>query len=61
MYSKKPVQNPTTRWIFENFHEIQIVIIQASKRKFIANLLDRNIFIINLLGDLYWNFYKLEI
>jgi len=58
---EKPVQNPTTRWIFENFHEIQIVIIQASKRKFIANLLDRNIFILSLLGDLYWNFYKLEI
>ena len=29
---KKPVQNPTTRWIFENFHEIQIVIIEELKR-----------------------------
>ena len=29
---KKPVQNPTTRWIFENFHKIQIVILKNLKR-----------------------------
>ena len=41
----KRVQNPTTRWIFENFNEIQIVIIEELKKQVIANLLERNVFI----------------
>ena len=49
----KPVQNPTTRWIFENFHEIQIVVIEELNKKVIANLLERNVFILDLLGDSY--------
>ena len=56
----KPIQNPTTRWIFENFHEIQIVIIKELKKQVIANLLERNVFILNLLGELYWRYYRIE-
>jgi transposase len=56
----KPIQNPTTRWIFENFHEIQIVIIKELKKQVIANLLERNVFILNLLGKLYWRYYRIE-
>jgi len=56
----KPVQNPTTRWIFENFNEIQIVFIEEVKKKFIANLLKRNVFILNLLGELYWRYYRVD-
>lgn len=54
----KPVQNPTARWIFENFHEIQIVIIDALKQHIIANLLERNYFILDLLGTNYWRYYR---
>jgi len=35
--------------------------IEKAFQKFVANLLDRNIFILNLFGDLYWYFYKLKI
>ena len=56
----KPIQNPTTRWIFENFHEIQIVIIEEIGRQVVANLLQRNIFILDLLGELYWRYYRVD-
>ncbi len=56
----KPVQNPTTRWIFENFHEIQIVTIESLKQIVIANLLERNIFILDLLGEAYWHYYRVK-
>jgi len=54
----KPVQNPTTRWVFENFHEIQIVYIKELKQQLVANLLERNTFILDLLGSLYWKYYR---
>jgi len=53
----KPVQNPTARWIFEYFHEIQVVVIEKLNKKVIANLLERNVFILNLLGNSYWKYY----
>ena len=56
----KPVQNPTARWVFENLHEIQIVIIEELKKQVVANLLERNIFILDLLGILYWQYYRVE-
>lgn len=55
-----PVQNPTARWIFENFHEIQIVVIGSLKQQVIANLLERNSFILDLLGNKYWRYYTIE-
>jgi transposase len=56
----KPIQNPTARWIFENFHEIQIVMIEALKQQVIANLLERNQFILDLLGSRYWHYYTID-
>ncbi len=56
----KPVQNPTTRWVFENFLEIQIVFIEELKKQVVANLLERNVFILDLLGLSYWQYYRVE-
>jgi len=56
----KPIKNPTTRWIFENFHEIQIVIIEEIDIQVVANLLQRNIFILDLLGEIYWRYYRVD-
>ncbi|MBP9566896.1 MAG: hypothetical protein KBE02_06455, partial [Sulfurospirillum sp.] len=56
----KPIQNPTARWVFECFHEIQIVIIEQLRQKVIANLLERNRFILDLLGTNYWRYYLVE-
>ena len=56
----KPVSNPTARWVFENFHEIQIVMIEAMKQQVIANLLERNHFILDLLGSHYWRYYRVH-
>jgi transposase len=53
----KPVQNPTARWVFECFQEIQIVRIEQLKQQVIANLLERNHFILDLLGAKYWRYY----
>jgi len=54
----KPVQNPTARWVFECFFEIQIVIIEQLEQQVIANLLERNHFILDLLGTRYWHYYR---
>jgi len=56
----KPVQNPTARWIFECFHEIQVVVIEKLNKKVIANLLERNVFILDLLGNSYWKYYRIN-
>lgn len=56
----KPVQNPTARWVFENFYEIQIVIIEVLQQQVIANLLERNQFILDLLGSRYWHYYSVD-
>jgi len=56
----KPVQNPTTRWIFESFHEIQVVLIEVLQQQEIANLLERNQFILDLLGSRYWRYYRVD-
>ncbi|MGD9595732.1 MAG: IS1634 family transposase [Wolinella sp.] len=55
----KPVQNPTARWVFECFFEIQIVRIEQLKQQVIANLLERNHFILDLLGARYWRYYRI--
>jgi transposase len=56
----KPIQNPTARWIFECFYEIQIVIIEQLNQQVIANLLERNRLILDLLGPMYWRYYAIE-
>lgn len=54
----KPVQYPTTRWIFECFMEIQMVMISQLNQNVIANLKERNIMLLDLLGERYWRFYR---
>jgi transposase len=54
----KPVQYPTTRWIFECFMEIQMVMISRLNQNVIANLKERNIMLLDLLGERYWRFYR---
>ncbi|MEA3373624.1 MAG: IS1634 family transposase [Campylobacterota bacterium] len=54
----KPVQNPTTRWVFECFMEIQMVMIAQLNQSIIANLKDRNTMLLDLLGEHYWQFYR---
>jgi transposase len=54
----KPVQNPTARWIFECFMEIQMVMIVHLNQSIIANLKDRNTILLDLLGERYWQFYR---
>jgi len=56
----KPIQNPTARWIFECFYEIQIIIIEQLKQQVIANILERNRLILDLLGPMYWRYYTIE-
>jgi len=54
----KPVLNPTTRWVFECFMEIQMVAIAQLNQNIIANLKDRNTMLLDLLGERYWQFYR---
>jgi len=55
---KKPTQNPTARWIFETFYEIQYVIIPQLEQRVLANLKKENRLILNVLGERYWSFYN---
>jgi transposase len=53
----KQVKNPTTRWIFQCFSNIQVLYGQNEKN--ILNLRPINEQIINLLGDKYHKYYFL--
>lgn len=53
----KPTQNPTARWIFETFYEIQYVIIPQLSQTILANLKEENKTILDTLGSRYWSFY----
>ena len=55
---RKPVTNPTARWIFQCFHEIQVVYVKSLNQCLITNLLDRNRVILDLLGISYWKYYQ---
>ena len=37
-----------------------IAIIEELKKQVIANLLERNVFILDLLGKTYWRYYRIE-
>ena len=56
----KPIQNPTARWILENFHEIQLLCVPTLSQTLIVNLLDRNRIILDLLGSHYWRYYTVQ-
>ena len=56
----KKVKNPTTRWIFQTFANINLLHNQADKSTIIINLKPDNVFIIKLLGEKYKKYYFLE-
>ena len=53
----KPVQNPTARWIFENFFAIHLLLIDNYEQ--IIGLNEKHILILELLGNNYLKFYGL--
>lgn len=53
----KPTQKPTTRWIFECFAGIHVLIINEMV-ELILNLQDRHLFILELLGSQYRKLYS---
>ena len=53
----KPVQNPTARWIFENFFAIHLLVIDNYEQ--IVGLNEKHILILELLGNNYLKFYGL--
>jgi len=53
----KPVQNPTTRWIFENFFAIHLLLFKNEET--IVGLNERHRLVLELLGSTYMLFYGL--
>ena len=53
----KSVQNPTARWIFENFFAIHLLVIDNYEQ--IVGLNEKHILILELLGNNYLKFYGL--
>ena len=53
----KEVQNPTTRWIFENLFAIHILIMANIKQ--VIGLHDKHILILELLGSIYGYYYRI--
>jgi len=53
----KPTQKPTTRWIFECFAGIHVLIINEVT-ELILNLQDKHLFILELLGPEYYKPYS---
>ena len=53
----KPVQNPTTRWVFENFFAIHLLLIDTYEQ--VIGLNERHHLILDLLGNDYRGFYGL--
>ena len=53
----KPVQNPTVRWVFENFFVIHLLILADYEQ--IIGLNEKHRLILELLGDSYMRLYKL--
>lgn len=54
---KKPVQNPTARWVFFSFMDISLLTINK-KQKLVVNLKERHEVILNALGKNYRYFYS---
>ena len=54
---KKPVQNPTTRWVFFSFMDISLLTINADQ-KIVVNIKERHEVILQALGVNYKYFYS---
>lgn len=53
----KPVKNPTARWVFQCFSNINLLFNDTIEKPIILNLKPNNLFIINLLGQKYFKYY----
>lgn len=56
----KPISNPTARWVFACFHEIQVVRVHSLGQTFIANLKPHNVQLLDLLGESFWRYYRVN-
>ena len=54
---KKPTQKPSTRWIFECFAGIHVLIINEIT-ELVLNLKDQPLSILELLGSEYYKLYS---
>ena len=55
---RKPIQNPTARWVFENFFAIHLLILNNQEQ--IVGLEDKHRLILELLGGNYMGFYGIN-
>lgn len=55
----KPVQNPTARWIFECFFAIHLLWL-PKQQQMIVGLNERHRVILDLLGEHFWKFYRID-
>jgi len=53
----KPCQNPTARWVFFCFQDIDVLTI-SDERKLVLNIEDRHKVIINCMGTIYQKIYS---
>ncbi len=53
----KPINNPTTRWVFESFFAIHLLSMPDTTEQVIG-LLTRHSTLLDLLGKRYWKFYE---
>jgi transposase len=53
----KPIQNPTVRWVFQDFRGIQLLIIHNAQQ-LLLNMRDHHINLLNLLGETYLKYYS---
>ena len=53
----KKVKNPTARWVFQCFSNINLLFNDNIEKPIILNLKANNLFIINLLGEKYFKYY----
>ena len=56
---KKPVQNPTMKWIFTLFMRPAEVIfsVNSHSKRFIVNLEEETLDILNIMGPSFRNYY----
>lgn len=54
--NRKPIQNPSMKWIFECFEGIHLLYITDNK-PIVLNLEEEHVLILNLFGENYWKYY----
>ena len=60
--TKKKIQNPTAKWVFESFAGIHVIYnnseIKNEIQSLILNLQDKQKTILQVLGDIYYKIYS---